>query len=91
MGLGVCDYEHSAAIKVHPSVTFLIQEASDTVRYSATQRPKRTPRLWQGFNSSVEINPQRVTSGEMRSLGEEQFETNSRQMETLGSNSKITK
>ena len=42
MELGVCDYEHSAAINVHPSVTFLIQGASDTICYSATQRPKES-------------------------------------------------
>ena len=33
MGLGVCDYERSAAINVHPSVTFLIQGASDTMLF----------------------------------------------------------
>ena len=42
MGLGVCDYERSAAINVHPSVTFLIQGASDTICYSASQRPKES-------------------------------------------------
>ena len=36
MGLGVCDYGHFATINVHPSVTFLIQDAY----VIPTQRPK---------------------------------------------------
>ena len=79
MGLGVCDYERSAAINVHPSVTFLIQGASDTMLFCNPEAQRELLdwgkvfffffRPGEGFNGSMEINPQRVTAGEMMSLG----------------------
>lgn len=52
--------------------------------------PKRIHQLWESFNTSMEINPQRLISREMMSLGYQQFKTRSRQIENSGLNSKTT-
>ena len=65
----------------------MFQNAHVTMSILKHRGTKRIHQLWESFNTSMGINPQRLVSREMISLGYQQFKTRSRQIENLGLNS----